>query len=382
LAGTLALIASAGLFGSPRAHAERALLAPQSDAPARVVAGGTLSATVDVATGLTPPPGIQEDRALRLFAITLCADGIDLGAGARRCFPLAVRNVRPVDGSSLRYRVEAPVPVWVAPWVYDLTLRFPGGEVAAPRAVIVSLASGSEPEAGYEPAPVFARSERGVTLSKGSAGAASRVRVHVGAGGFALAGGSFRAFPLPDVAHGFAPGFVALVLRQGSEPVSMTKRQGERAFPLLFSAGRAEAGRPTRLRAAGFPPGTTVFWWLDPARGALGSDVTTVFLLRGQAPLELLAVAPDGRVARRQALLPIWQRRAFGCSLTGLGPAPLRAESTVNWFILLAIALSCVRRCRGGARFAIAAPRAQRPKRLLSEAGRARRRKKGLGGRG
>jgi hypothetical protein len=347
------LICWTAFFVRDVARADRALLAPSSDAPADVVPGGTLSVLVDVATGLTPPPGIQEDRALRMFAITLCADGIDLGGGERRCFPLAVRNLRPLDGSSLRYRVEAPVPVWVAPWLYDLTLRFPGGEVAVARAVLVR----DEHDPRYELAPSFERTERAVSLPAGPS--AGLVRVHVGASGFTLsAGARFHGFPLPDLNRGFAPGFVALVQARGGEPISMTKRQGGSTFPLSFRLGRAEAGRPVQLSASGPPPDARTFWWLDPARGALGSDVTTVFLLRGQAPLELFAVAPDGRLARAQVVLPIWQRRAFGCALAAPRAASSHAGTSANWFILSAAVLYCARRSRRGPRFAIAAPRA------------------------
>jgi hypothetical protein len=331
--------------------AERELLAPRTDAPAEVAPGGILSLQVDVATGLTPPPGIQEDRALRMFALSLCAEGVDLGGGTRRCFPLAVRNVRPLDGTSLRYRVDAPVPIWVAPWIYDLTLRFPGGQVAAPRALIVREAHG----AAFALAPIVEVSGQKVALRvPAGAGVA---RVHVGAAGLSLARGRFHAFPLPDSARGFAPGFVALVEPDGSEPALMTKRQGPGAPALVFRPARAQAGLPVVLRAAGVPPGARLFWWLDAARGAQGNDVTTVFLLRGQAPLQLLAVAPDGRVARAEALLPIWQRRAFGCALGAPAIDGRGSRSLANCFMLLAIGAWLRRSSHGGARFAIRRPR-------------------------
>jgi hypothetical protein len=336
--------------------------------------GGLLSVVLDVATGLTPPPGIQEDRALRLFTLSLCAQGIDLGGGGRRCFPLAVRNLRPVDGTSLRYRVEAPVPVWVAPWIYDLTLRFPGGQLATPQAVIVRDAAARE----FDLSPVAERTSKGVSLPAGGSTAppGSLVRVHVGPAGLALSGASFVGYPLPDVARGFAPGFVALVQRAGTGPVSMTKRQGAVPSALIFRSGPAYAGSPVTLRADGAPPGSRVFWWLDPARGASGGEVTTVFLLRGQAPLQLLLIAPDGGVSRRDAVLPIWQRRAFGCAVGPAARARGGSASLANCLILLLGWAWRRRRCRGGARFAIGAARAGR--RAPATAWQ----KKGLGGRG
>jgi hypothetical protein len=124
----------------------RRLIAPAAGQPARALPGGVLQLLVEVATGLTPPPGLQEDRAHRGFSISLCARGLPLGAPERSCFPLVVRNVRPVDARSLRYRIEAPLPVWVAPGRYDLALRFPGGQVELPAGVEVGpLAPGAPP---------------------------------------------------------------------------------------------------------------------------------------------------------------------------------------------------------------------------------------------
>jgi hypothetical protein len=97
----------------------RRVIEPQPGAPLRVAAGERLQAVVEVASGLTPPPGVQTERALRGFAARAC--------WRRGCRPLTVRNVRPVDAHSLRYRVEAPLPRDLSGGLYDLELRFPGG---------------------------------------------------------------------------------------------------------------------------------------------------------------------------------------------------------------------------------------------------------------
>jgi hypothetical protein len=179
------------------------------------------------------------------------------------------------------------------------------------------------------------------------------VRVHVGSAGLALSGATFRGYPLLDPARGFAPGFVALVQRRGAQPVTMTKRQDAAPPAPVLRSSPAYAGSPVALRADGAPPGARVFWWLDPARGALGSDVTTVFLLRGRAPLQLLLVAPDGRVAQREVVLPIWQRRAVGCALQTGGGAAEGLGSFANCFVLLAWWAWRRGCCPRGARFAI-----------------------------
>lgn len=97
----------------------RRVVDPRAGAPLRVAAGDRLQAVVEVASGLTPPPGIQTERALRGFAARACS--------ARGCRPLTVRNVRPLDAHSLLYRVEAPIPRDMGRGLYDLELRFPGG---------------------------------------------------------------------------------------------------------------------------------------------------------------------------------------------------------------------------------------------------------------
>src|SRR4051812_11694710 len=64
----------------------RGLVSPSALAPLRVAPGETLSFVVQSATGLTPPPGLQEDRAHRAFSAWLCAQGLPLSAPERACF--------------------------------------------------------------------------------------------------------------------------------------------------------------------------------------------------------------------------------------------------------------------------------------------------------
>ncbi|HEX6240480.1 MAG TPA: hypothetical protein VFZ61_06285, partial [Polyangiales bacterium] len=293
---------------SSRAHAERGLIAPRAERPVGVAPGRLLTLEVEVATGLTPPPGIQEDRAHRAFALSLCADGVDLGAGARSCFPLPVHNVRPADGTSLRYRVEAQLPTWLAPSTYDLAVRFPGGQADAPGALVVTRSG--------DPRPVEAvaeMSERGLSLAAGAAG--RTVRLHVGAEGMRIEGARFEAYPIPQ-ASGFAPGFVALVQVPAGGRVFVTKRQGAPPLALTIAAPAVEAGRLVTLELRGAPSGSRLFWWLGPRAGGVGTALTTRFLYPGKQPIQALAVSPDGRVARLEQSLPIWQRRALGCALS------------------------------------------------------------------
>lgn len=105
---------------------------------ARVRPGERLTVEFEAAHGLTPPPGIQNERALRGFAARLCS-------GA--CVPLAALNVRPRDGWSLLYRVEFAVPAELAAGRYDLDVRFPGALESVPGGVEVAEARPAPPPA-------------------------------------------------------------------------------------------------------------------------------------------------------------------------------------------------------------------------------------------
>jgi hypothetical protein len=299
------------------AAAERGVLSPSAAHPAELAPGGLLTLEVEVATGLTPPPGIQDERAHRAFAITLCAEGLDLGGGTRRCFPLAVTNVRPFDAASLRYRVVARLPIWLAPSTYDLSLRFPGGQAELVGALQVR---GAQREQLSGAARV---TRRGAAIELEAGAAPGLVRVHVAGAGMALSGGSFEAFPLPDPAAGFAPGFVALVRLEPAAHAIVTKRQENVASALRFEPKAVEAGRPVVLRAAAAPAGSRLFWWLGATRAGLGSALPTRFLYPGTQRVQLLSVARDGRAALAERALPIWQHRAHGCAM---GPLPERVD--------------------------------------------------------
>jgi hypothetical protein len=313
------------------AHAQdapgRRLVAPSAEAPAQVAPGGVLRCEVETASGLTPPPGLQEDRAHRWFAISLCASGLPLGAPERSCFPLPVRNVRPLDGASLGYRVEAPVPRWVAPWSYDLALRFPGGHAELAGGVRVSGGAGAE-------APLELRPEAGGFLIAAAPGRGARVRVHVGAAGMLAQGARFDAYPAPDAAHGFRAGFVALLALAPGARVRVVPRAGGAAPPLRILAPDAEAGRPVELQAQAGPG--QVFWWLDAERGGVGRAVTARFVLRGSAPIQALLVSEDGRSNLAQGRVTVRARRAFGCALA----ARSTRDGAASLADLLVVALS------------------------------------------
>lgn len=302
----------------------------------QVVPGDTLRLIVDVATGLSPPPGIQEDRAHRAFAVRLCARGMDLGAGALRCAPLRVHNVRPLDATSLRYRVEALLPEWFAPGAYRVDLRFPGGEATVEDGVQV-LRPGAD--AGSLPACAVEGQAAGGFAMR-AASTPCLARLHVGPLGIRLSGARFEASPLPGSAGGFDDGFVALVALAPGTQAFVTKRQARPRLGLWIEASPVFAGAEAALALRGAPADAAVFWWFGAGHGARGARVNTTFLYPGPRSVQALAVLGDGRVQRVRRELPIWQRRAFGCSLTPpFAPYP-RLSWTILGVSLLWIALS------------------------------------------
>ncbi|MFI5307850.1 MAG: hypothetical protein ACHQ53_10880 [Polyangiales bacterium] len=123
-----------------------ALVYPRRGLPAVVTAGDTLIARVRLPVALTPPPGIQQPRALAGWRAELAGHALALpaepaGRLARYGYPLEVVDVRPDGASSLVYRASMPIPAWVAPGSYDLMLSAPGGQGTA-RGLLRVLALG------------------------------------------------------------------------------------------------------------------------------------------------------------------------------------------------------------------------------------------------
>jgi len=168
----LALLSSLAAAGHATAEPPtRGLLAPSESEPVRVEAGEKLALLVRVASGLTPPPGVQSERALRGFVVRLCkASSAVPPVADPPCRALSVRNVRPVDGHSFVYRVEVPTPATFAAGSYDLELRYPGGEASLAQAVLVEPnRTPSRPvSAGSAPAPI--PSVAGCAVHTGHAG--------------------------------------------------------------------------------------------------------------------------------------------------------------------------------------------------------------------
>jgi hypothetical protein len=287
------------------ARALRAVLAPSAAAPARLAPGEPLWLTVASATGLTPPPGLQEPRAHRGLFVGLCGEGEPLGAPAQLCTPLRVDDFRPCGPHSLVYRVRALPEAWLPPGPYTLRARFPGGDAELPGALEL--------------------------------GAAGR-RVHVGAHGVVALPEPSEVYPAPGSSGGFGPGYVLVLPAPGPPVIARTRAQ-----PLLFdvAVGAAVVAGRVRVQARGLPAHTRVFVRSELGDFARGADV---WLPTGSAPrlaLTVLAVAPDGRSGQRALSVAVRPALGFGC---GLGPRPAGRGALG----LLALALSATLGRRAG----------------------------------
>jgi hypothetical protein len=142
------------------------IIYPQPDLPALIEAGDELVTRVRLPAALTPPPGVQQERALRGWFAELVGQGVALaGAPASHRHSLAILTVRPDSGSSLIYRIRVLVSAYVAPSVYSLLLRTPFGERWAELSVqVVEPGLRSRPASG----PTFVAAGRSLALRVGA----------------------------------------------------------------------------------------------------------------------------------------------------------------------------------------------------------------------
>jgi hypothetical protein len=143
---------------SPRERPELAprfeIVYPRAGLPALVAAGERLIARVYVPSPLTPPPGVQQPRALTDWGAALVGHAVPAAGGTSPApssvhrYPLEVVDVRPDGASTLLYRASIPIPAWAAPGTYDLELRAPGGEGRA-RSTVRVLRAGAPPRVAW-----------------------------------------------------------------------------------------------------------------------------------------------------------------------------------------------------------------------------------------
>ncbi|MCB9599838.1 MAG: hypothetical protein H6721_10595 [Sandaracinus sp.] len=107
------------------------LLYPRPGFPAVARPGDRLTTRVRLVAPLTPPPGVQQEKALRGWAAELEGRPTWRVEGAEHRYPLRVADVRPDTRQSTVFRASVDLPPWMAPGTYDLVIRVPGGETLA-----------------------------------------------------------------------------------------------------------------------------------------------------------------------------------------------------------------------------------------------------------
>lgn len=123
---------------APERSGPTELLYPRPGLVAMVAPGEPLVTRVRVPVPLTPPPGHQQERALRGWSAELRGHDTFAALGAEHRYRLRVADVRPDAHSTLVYRATIQIPPWLAPGTYDLAMSAPwSGETVVIAAVRV-----------------------------------------------------------------------------------------------------------------------------------------------------------------------------------------------------------------------------------------------------
>lgn len=308
-----------------------AWLFPTPEEPARVTPGTMLEVRVRLPTALTPPPGVQQPQALARWAGALIAPAKPLepaDAGEVR-YALAVMDVRPDAGSTLAYRATLPLPAWIAPGAYALTLVTPGGALDPTRVHVL------DPDA---------RSE----ASRDGVGTSARFVVASGRASVSVQGGRVAWYPAGALDASEAPPVVGVV-REASGATATLRSRGAPAFAptlRLPPGGRARAGEAVELAVEGLDAGTRVAWRIGGRSVAWGpSRIAHAFVGGGREEVIAFAVGADGRGALLRGSVRVDAAAGPGCALVGArhrGAGPTWALA----FVLVLVSKSA-RRLRG-----------------------------------
>jgi hypothetical protein len=296
-----------------------AILYPRPGLPAVVAQGERLVTRVRVPSGLTPPPGIQQDRALVGWSADLLGEGIPIEDRARHRYALRVVDVRPDGPSSLVYRASILVPHWAAPGTYGLRMTAPGGGHAVAGSVRV-VARGETPRIGLV-RPAFDSAEAPADALARISAALARLPADVW---LAPDHPGLRAAlahaPMPDDGEVPEPVVPLLLVPDDPNALAIVLRHGEDAFVFGSCDGRfvrfdeqvdgilgAERLRRRTIDAGAFPDAGR-FAWLDaegsfaiPAAGAVTASVaggTLAVAVSADHPASVLVTAvalSDGR---------------------------------------------------------------------------------------
>lgn len=318
----LALLALLGVAWIPSAEAQSQvpaplmILSPTALDTVTQAPGSVLSCSVRLSNALTPPPGIQQARALRDWSARLTGHADTVDGNAQYAYELRVTNLRPQSESSLDYRVEIPLPEWIAPGDYDMQLTGNGGQAIVARAVKVRTPGHNAPPPWTVVLPLGRR------LAKPPAGTRWYPSTHFGS---AVQ----------------APGVVAQ-LPASPPPGTVVAIEASRRLPIHVEAsGSLRAGQVTTLAAQGVSKPTTVAWWLDDGMSALGSvTLPRTFAASGPARGALLVIDAEGNASRATFEVQVRPGIRFGCQSHG----PVNSTGPTFWITPLILGCSLLKR--------------------------------------
>ena len=276
-----------------------AILYPRPGLPAVVAQGDRLVTRVRVPSGLTPPPGIQQDRALVGWDAQLVGAGTAIDPAAEHRYPLRVVDVRPDGGSSLVYRATILVPHWAAPGTYGLRLSAPGGSDAMPGSVRI-ISRGAAPRIALARFDAPAENENAEQRLARIAALVAHVPadVFVTADDPALRAALAHAETRPMAPMLLLPtdaDSLAVVLRHGDDAAFVLGRceGGYVSFDAQVEGVMREENRSARPLDRARLPEAGRFAWLDAPERALsfGREPPAEADLEGEALT--LKVAPD-----------------------------------------------------------------------------------------
>lgn len=132
---------------TPHRTGPTALLYPRPGLAALVRPGEDLVTRVRVAAPLTPPPGHQQEKALRGWSAELRGHRTARADDADHRYRMRVADVRPDSHSTLVYRATVHIPPWLAPGTYDLAVEAPwsGTDIAVASVRVIV----GDPVVGY-----------------------------------------------------------------------------------------------------------------------------------------------------------------------------------------------------------------------------------------
>lgn len=265
------------------------LVAPSVAEPALVAPGDTLSILVRLATALTPPPGVQQPRALREWSASLIGNARPIATAAEHRYLLHVINVRPETSHSLTYRVKVALPAWIAPGHYALALSGPGGSVEAANTVSIVLGT-SVPEGGL--IALRAGADRLATLVPG-----------------------VRWYPATTVGSPAQAPAVVGWLPPGVAADSMRVRPAQSSEITVAIQPSPRAGARSTLTAVGVPKGAQIAWSLSDGTTAFGpGQLDHLFGAAGELQGSLMAIGPDGAATSADFRVAVSPGLRFGCS--------------------------------------------------------------------